>query len=64
MKDRMVYYLYLLIVFILILWSSLVLVIPPKTSPTIEDNVLIESTKTFNLAELHELAMYYGKLGR
>ena len=60
MKDKMVYCLFIIIGVILIAWGCVVLATPPK----VQEDVLIEATKTFNLSDMHELAMYYGKMGR
>lgn len=62
MKDQMVYCLFIIIGVILIAWGCIVLATPPKVSPRVEDNILIETTKTFNLSDQHNLAMYYGSL--
>ena len=64
MKDKMVYCLFILIGVILITWGCIVLATPPKVAPKVQEDVLIQATKTFNLSDMHELAMYYGKMGR
>ena len=64
MKDKMVYCLSIIIGVILIAWGCVVLATPLKVSPKVREDVLIQATKTFNLSDMHELAMYYGKLGR